>query len=473
MTTPPPGLPANIPTVRVHGRYLGPDGRPLAGTVTFTAPALLTFADSDVFVAGPVVATLDEFGRVATTLPATDAPGMNPTGWSYSVRENLTGVVGSRTYAMLAPKAVLEVDLADIAPADPTTPTYVPVPGPQGETGPAGAQGPKGDPGAASTVPGPKGDKGDTGAPGPQGPKGDTGATGAQGPKGDPGAGSVNSVNGRLGPDIQLDAAGVGAVSSSAVGAAGGVAPLNSFGNVPTTNLPNLSTLYVDVKTRGAANGVATLDGSSRLPVAQLPAVVARNTWTPQALGFAAWNLDPAGVTNPTAIKYAKLNRLYLSGIHITEPTAVSHLCVFARGWGGSAVAPNARFEASLYRESGEIIMYSGDLWQLEPAGQFPGASAPAKTNHIGAVPLSLGQTMTLQPGRYYGAFLMRQGGASDFAYMHVGNESPSNPANYFLPSAGFEREKYLDSIDHCPQNLSGAAFKGDHDIPIVALANL
>ncbi|MEU3448520.1 hypothetical protein AB0H29_15030 [Streptomyces thermolilacinus] len=128
-------LPSSIPTVRVHGRYRGPDGRSLSGTITFTAPGLLTFPASDLFVAGPVVATLDENGAFSVTLPATDAPDMNPSGWAWTVKENLAGVVGSRTFALLLPKNVPDVDLADVAPADPTTPNYVPVPGSQIYTG--------------------------------------------------------------------------------------------------------------------------------------------------------------------------------------------------------------------------------------------------------------------------------------------------------------------------------------------------
>ncbi|MDX3295129.1 hypothetical protein PV569_15585 [Streptomyces scabiei] len=130
-------LPANIPTVVVHGTYMGPDGRPLAGTVTFNAPALLTFPDSDLFVAGPVVATLDENGHFSVRLPATDAPNMQPSGWSYVVKENLSGVIGGRTFSVLLPKVTPDVDLADIAPADPTTPNYVPVAGSQIFTGTA------------------------------------------------------------------------------------------------------------------------------------------------------------------------------------------------------------------------------------------------------------------------------------------------------------------------------------------------
>ncbi|WP_223182465.1 hypothetical protein [Streptomyces sp. CBMA370] len=132
----------------VHGTYMGPDGRPLAGTVTFTAPSLLTFPDSDLFVAGPVVATLDENGHFSVRLPATDAPNMQPSGWAYIVKENLSGVIGGRTFSVLLPKAVPDVDLADIAAADPTTPNYVPVAGSQiftGSLAPTSALGRDGD----------------------------------------------------------------------------------------------------------------------------------------------------------------------------------------------------------------------------------------------------------------------------------------------------------------------------------------
>ncbi|MFD3904131.1 collagen-like protein [Streptomyces sp. CB04723] len=132
-------IPNEIPTVRVTGTYVGWDGRALKGTVTFTGPGLVTFPESDLFIAGPVVATLDELGRIVDAngnvgirLPATDSPDMNPSAWTYTVKENLTGVSGARTYSMVLPKDTLNnaVDLADIAPADPSTPNYVAVPGP-------------------------------------------------------------------------------------------------------------------------------------------------------------------------------------------------------------------------------------------------------------------------------------------------------------------------------------------------------
>ncbi|MFD7067146.1 hypothetical protein ACFV97_07865 [Streptomyces sp. NPDC059913] len=134
-------LPENIPTVTVTARYLTPDGRPLTGTVTLRAPAVLTFPDSDVILGGPVVATLDATGAISATVPATDAPGMDPDGWAYVVTEQLAGVPSNRSYAILLPAESPDVDLADIAPTDPGKPNYIPVEGIKGDTGATGAPG--------------------------------------------------------------------------------------------------------------------------------------------------------------------------------------------------------------------------------------------------------------------------------------------------------------------------------------------
>jgi hypothetical protein len=122
-------LPEGIPTVTVTGRYLRPDGQPLSGQVVFRAPSLITFADHDVVLGGPVTVPLDSQGRFSVVLPATDAPGMNPSGWSYSVGEQFATVAQNRNYQILLPAATPHVDIADIAPTDPSTPNYVAVTG--------------------------------------------------------------------------------------------------------------------------------------------------------------------------------------------------------------------------------------------------------------------------------------------------------------------------------------------------------
>ncbi|MFE5558647.1 hypothetical protein [Streptomyces sp. NPDC056544] len=125
----------------VRARFLAPDGTPLSGALVFRAPAVLTFPQADVILGGPVSVQLDAQGSIEVTLPATDAPDMDPSGWAYVVTEQLSGIPVGRSYNIVLPKAQPEVDLADIAPTDPSKPTYVGVPGPKGDTGQTGAPG--------------------------------------------------------------------------------------------------------------------------------------------------------------------------------------------------------------------------------------------------------------------------------------------------------------------------------------------
>ncbi|WP_432155521.1 hypothetical protein [Streptomyces sp. bgisy153] len=542
-------LPEGIPTVRVTGRFLTPDGKPLAGQVVFRAPGMVTFGEFDVILGGPVTAPLDATGAFEIVLPATDAPGMNPTGWSYAVAEQLAGVAMNRTYQVLLPAETPAVDLADIAPTDPTTPTYVAVRGDsayevavkQGFVGTVAQW-------LASLV-GPKGAKGDTGAQGPEGddayevavaagysgtraqwlaslvgPKGDKGDRGGQGPAGAPGV--VQSVNGISAAAVVLDAAAVHAVPDTAPGAPNGVAQLDANGKVPAAQLPassgggavqtvagkspdangNVALVAADVgavattekgaasgvatlgtdgilttgqrptaaqvgalatTARGAANGVASLDASTRVPIAQLPTATGRNMWTPQALGFAAWSCDPYAVANPAA-KYLTPQRLYLTGVNITESTTVTKAVMFARGYGG--VSTN-RYMAGIYREDGTRVVASSAV-ALTQAGQESGALPAMVANHIGAVPLSFTST-TLAPGRYWVAWLMTVGGTADFSFFHVQNEAPVATANFFMTTTPFPRAWYIAAQSTLPTTVSPTASTAlaDHDIPIVALA--
>lgn len=524
-------LPQGIPTVTVTGRFLTPDGRALSGQIVFRAPALITFPDHDVIVGGPVTAPLDSQGAFAVTLPATDAPGMSPSGWSYSVAEQFQGVAQNRVYHILLPAEAPSVDIADIAPTDPGTPTYVAVRGDSayevaveggfvgtveqwlasliGPQGAPGGQGIAGD--DAYEVAVAAGFVGDRAAwlASLTGATGATGATGEQGPPGTNGAdgapGVVQSINGQSAAAVVLDAADVGAVPDTAPGAPNGVAQLDTTGKVPAEQLPTatgggavdsvngqtgvvvLAAGDVGAATadhthtasavgalattaRGAANGVAPLDSTSRLPIAQLPTVTGRNMWTPQALGFAAWSCDPAHVSNPITLKAATVQRVYMSGIHITEPTQVNRVVMFSRGWAGSAAVPAARFYAGIYNESGTRVATSGQVSSLPAAGQLSGTAPGAVNNHIGAVPVPLTAPITLQPGRYWAAFLMSAGAATDFYYMHIQNESPSAPANFFLGTT-FQRAWAKDAQTSLPTTLAQSGGEVGLDPAIMALA--
>ncbi|CAM5609122.1 hypothetical protein GCM10010329_17430 [Streptomyces spiroverticillatus] len=282
-------LPEEIPTVVVSGRFLTPDGRPLSGAVTFRAPGQITFSASDVILGGPVVAQLDAQGQISATLPATDSPGMDPGGWSYTVTEALSGIPTGRTYSVLLPRAQKLVDLADIAPTDPSKPNYIPVPGIQGPRGEQGqsayqvavAGGFNGTPAAwlASLV-GPRGATGATGAQGPQGVQGVPGKDGAPG--------GIQSVNGKTGAAVTLAAADVNALATPLRGAANGVASLDAGGKLPTAQLPAGASGVTSVNGKpGPAVSLTAADVGAMPSDGQAGAYLFLNTPTPEYRGLA------------------------------------------------------------------------------------------------------------------------------------------------------------------------------------------
>jgi lysophospholipase L1-like esterase len=127
-------IPTGIATVVVTGRYIRPDGTPLSGTVTFEPPPRLTFPSEDTIGAGAATVALDGTGAFLLTLIATDVPGMQPEGWTYTVTERMVRAP-ERTYHIALPSATPAVDLADIAPANPNDGNYVLVTGPPGKDG--------------------------------------------------------------------------------------------------------------------------------------------------------------------------------------------------------------------------------------------------------------------------------------------------------------------------------------------------
>ncbi|MFJ2196963.1 hypothetical protein [Streptomyces violaceusniger] len=437
-------LPENIPAVTVTGRYLAPDGTALSGSVVFRAPALLTFPDSDVMLTGPVTAPLNENGAFAVTLPATDAPDMDPTGWSYTVTEQLAGVPSNRSFQILLPAETSRVDLADIAPTDPTTPNYVAVRGKsayevavaEGYTGTVtqwldslvGAAGPKGDTGPAG-APGPAGADG---APGPQGPDGDSayevavanGFTGTEaewlaslkGPKGDPGTGSVSTVNGDPGPDVELDAASVHAVPDTAPGAPNGVAQLGADGTLAAAQRPTYTAAQVGAlatTSRGAANGVTPLDASSKVPSVNLPAYGFR----PADLGFKAWAFDPA--TGQSGGRAPSSGSFRITAVPVRETITVSKIVWHVLGYEGTGL--DAGSNAGIFTTAGAKLGEVGDM--TDTSKMIDVHNAGGQT-----VAVNLSTALTLNPGIYYVAFRFVIGTAANAPIMMCADSSNAAP---------------------------------------------
>jgi hypothetical protein len=129
-----------------------PDAVPVTGSVTFTPSArvllaagvqpVTVFATSPSYDLDSAGVLRDSSGRPAVTLVATDSPGLNPAGWTWTASYRLNdGLVrGSFSFAL---PAGATVDLTTVAPVSAANGVPV-VQGPQGEPGPQGPQGPPG-----------------------------------------------------------------------------------------------------------------------------------------------------------------------------------------------------------------------------------------------------------------------------------------------------------------------------------------
>ncbi|MFD7236467.1 hypothetical protein ACFWAT_14315 [Streptomyces syringium] len=426
-------LPDIIPAVTVTGRFLSPDGQPLSGSVTFRAPAQLTFPAADVILGGPVVAQLDTQGQVSATLPATDAPGMDPGGWSYTVSEQLVGIPTGRTYQLLLPAKHSRVDLADIAPTDPSRPNYIPVEGPRGERGERGASAYE-----VAVAAGFSGTPADwlaslVGLRGATGPKGDQGPVG---PAGAPGV--VQSVNGLSTAAITLTAAQVGAVPATSAGAAGGVATLGADGRVPAAQLPASSGAVQSVNertgvvvlgaadvgaapaahthtaaqvgaiattARGAAGGVASLDGSGKIPAAQLPAAAPAlpGGWMPDDYGLRSWAYDLSAGSRTPGDMPSEAGRLYLVGVPLRAAATITKVAIHVMGYD----KPNTGVTAAYFG------IYDQGLRRV--AATTNAVASIPETHNIGGqmAAFTLSSPANLSVGSYYVAILIKGAGTA------------------------------------------------------------
>jgi hypothetical protein len=133
--------PEGLNTTTLHGLYVEPNatGTPLQGTLSFSpTPSFILFPDEDCIIAGTETATLDVNGEFSIELVSTDNDGSNPEGWLYTVTEKIIGQ-RQRTYNIALPyTSGAIVELADIQPTD-DAPTYIPVVGPAGPPGAIGS----------------------------------------------------------------------------------------------------------------------------------------------------------------------------------------------------------------------------------------------------------------------------------------------------------------------------------------------
>jgi hypothetical protein len=89
-----------------------------AGTVTITPNAALAATlDALMVPSRPVRVTLSATGTLSVVLICTDTGGVSPTGWAYTVSEQIAGAY--RSYSVLIPSGAGSLDLSTITPLSP------------------------------------------------------------------------------------------------------------------------------------------------------------------------------------------------------------------------------------------------------------------------------------------------------------------------------------------------------------------
>lgn len=106
-------------SITVHGKYQTPGGTAASGYIEFV-PRVEVVVDvaGGVIKLGTVAATLDGTGNFSVSLQASDDPSVNPTGWTYEVREHIYNA-GHRSYDITVPvnTAGGSLDLTGVSPA--------------------------------------------------------------------------------------------------------------------------------------------------------------------------------------------------------------------------------------------------------------------------------------------------------------------------------------------------------------------
>lgn len=106
-------FPAGWDLVNITGTYIGRNGVPCVGSVTLSSPQLV-LRSGTIVPAADIVFTLDASGSFTGQIPATDDPNANPSGWVYTVTENVPG--GRQGYLISAPHTSPGIDLSTVIP---------------------------------------------------------------------------------------------------------------------------------------------------------------------------------------------------------------------------------------------------------------------------------------------------------------------------------------------------------------------
>jgi hypothetical protein len=108
-------LPTSWTRVPITGRFVGRDGAPVAGRLVFDSEQHVE-VDGVLVVPRRHVFVLDEDGNIpdGATLPSTNDPSLNVTGWTYRVHEEWPR--GRKVYQIFIPHDAVSVNIPEASP---------------------------------------------------------------------------------------------------------------------------------------------------------------------------------------------------------------------------------------------------------------------------------------------------------------------------------------------------------------------
>ncbi|WP_018536384.1 MULTISPECIES: hypothetical protein [unclassified Streptomyces] len=221
----------------------------------------------------------------------------------------------------------------------------------------------------------------------------------------------MNTVNGKSGPDITLNASDVFAIPSS----------------------------Y-----QGAPNGVASLDAAGKIPLAQLPDV-----FLPSDLGLKAWSFDPA--IGASDLKYPSSGSLRITAVPIHATTIVSKIVWHFFGYAGGLLPGS---NAGIFNAAGARLAQVGDM---------TGTTKVPGVHNVGGetVAAPLTASISLTPGIYYVAWWFKYTASpiDGPAMLVADSAAPSPPGKFGLN--GVHRYGVISSVPSFPSTLNFNAFGG------------
>ncbi|MGW4728084.1 hypothetical protein ACWEQC_02575 [Streptomyces shenzhenensis] len=272
------------------------------------------------------------------------------------------------------------------------------------------------------------------------------------------GNGAVESVNGMTGA-VTLTAEDVGAVPSTAVGAAGGVAALDADGLVPAEQLPATQAVVSSVNEKTGAvvlgaddvgavptgtavllTGAQTVAGVktfSSVPVAPstnpttdnqlsrkayVDATAYAGEWSPADHGLLAWAFDPA-LAQSTGL-FPGSGPIRVTAVRLRSAATIGRIVWFATGYAGGLQTGSW---AGLYNASGSRVAMTGDMSTAayEPAEQHDAGG--------GTISSPLTAAYSAAAGIYYIAWRMVYNTSTGNGPMMLAAESSAGaPPNIF-----------------------------------------